>query len=271
MTSPTPVPGIDDRERKPKMPVLFIGHGSPMNAIEENPFSRTWENTGRRLPRPEAVLCISAHWLTRGSVRVTAIGAPGTIHDFSGFPAELYARQYPAPGAPAFADLTRRLLGAPTSALDHVRGLDHGAWSVLGRMYPAADIPVYQLSIDYDRPPEYHYDLGRRLKPLREHGVLIVGSGNLVHNLGTARPGARPYDWAEAFDTWLVARISAGDDTAVIGFRDLGRLAALAHPTHDHFLPLLYVLGARDRADRVEFFNSAFDLGSVSMRSIQFG
>jgi len=271
MTPPAPVPATGpSADTVSRMPALFVGHGSPMNAIDENRFSRTWEEMGQRLRRPTAVLCVSAHWLTQGSVRITTSGHPETIHDFYGFPDELYRRRYPAPGAPGCAEFTRRLVASPAIQSDPSRGLDHGAWSVLGRMYPDADVPVFELSIDFDQPPEYHYAVGQRLRPLRDRGVLILGSGNLVHNLGAARPGSAPYRWAEEFDGWLAGRLEAGEDAAVVGFQDLGRLAELAHPTIDHFLPLLYVLGARSPEDRLEFFATGFDLGSVSMRSVLF-
>lgn len=254
-----------------RMPVLFIGHGNPMNAIEDNPFTRTWREIGRRLPRPRAILSISAHWLTRSGTKVAAMAQPRTIHDFGGFPKELYEQHYPAPGAPEFAEQTRRLITVPEVTLDYGWGLDHGTWSVLLPMFPLADIPVYQLSIDYSQPPQFHYDLGSQLKALRQRGVLIIGSGNIVHNLPAMRSGEQPYDWAVEFDRTIAAWIEGGDHHAITDFRTLGSLAAAAQPTHDHFLPLLYVLGVQEKTESLEFFNTAIDLSSVSMRSILFG
>jgi 4,5-DOPA dioxygenase extradiol len=253
-----------------RLPMMFVGHGNPMNAILDNSFTKTWKEIGKQLPRPKAILSISAHWLTRYGTKVTAMEKPETIHDFGGFPKELFDQQYPAPGAPDFAKQTRRLIPSPEVSLDYDWGLDHGTWSVLLPMFPLADIPVYQLSIDYSKPPQFHYDLGKLLKSLRERGVLIIGSGNVVHNLSAMRLGEHPYDWALEFDDKIGEWISARNHQAIVDFQKLGTLASIAHPTHDHYLPLLYILGMQDKSDKLEFFNSEIDMGSVSMRSVLF-
>jgi 4,5-DOPA dioxygenase extradiol len=252
----------------PRMPFMFVGHGSPMNAIEDNVFNRGWSSVGKRLQRPNAILCISAHWLTPGSTQVTAMEVPRTIHDFYGFPKELFDVKYAAPGSPDYAEQTIRLIRKAEAIADYSWGLDHGTWSVLNRMFPEADIPTYQLSIDYSKAPRYHYELAKDLKPLRDRGVLVIGSGNLVHNLQALRMSAAPYDWAAEFDAAMTSRISGGDDVAVVDFAKLGRIAALAHPTPDHFLPLVYALGLRDARDEVEYFNDELVMSSISMRSV---
>jgi 4,5-DOPA dioxygenase extradiol len=251
------------------MPAIFVGHGNPMNAIEDNVFRRKWVELGPTLPKPKAILCISAHWITPETTMVTAMPRPKTIHDFGGFPKELYDVEYPAPGSPDFAIETQRIVDRAPIALDYNWGLDHGTWSVLLPMFPDADVPVYQLSIDYGRPAEFHYELGSQLRALRNRGVLIMGSGNLVHNLQRVRfDGGAPYDWAVEFDTIMATAIEQGDHKRVIEFQKLGALATLAHPTYDHFLPLLYVLGAVAGNEKPEFFNEGFDFGSASMRSV---
>ena len=252
------------------MPVLFVGHGNPMNAIEPNEFHKTWVSLGTRLPRPQAILCVSAHWLTRGT-KVTAMERPQTIHDFGGFPEELYQQQYPAPGAPALAEETRRLIGPASVQADVAWGLDHGTWSFLLPMYPQADIPVYQLSIDVTRKEQFHYDLAKALLPLRRKGVLIVGSGNIVHNLGMMQLSGKPYDWAVEFDEKIAALVLSGNHAPIINYEGFGRVARLAVPTNDHYLPLMYPLALKEPTDDIAFFNEATDLGSVSMRSIIFG
>jgi len=249
------------------MPVLFVGHGNPMNAISDNPFSRSWAAVGERIPRPNAVLCISAHWLTPGSTQVTAMDMPKTIHDFGGFPRVLFEQQYPAPGAPDYAEKTIELIRKAEVIEDYEWGLDHGTWSVLIKMFPDADIPVYQLSIDYAKDPQYHYDLSREIKALRDRGVLVVGSGNLVHNLSAIRLEGEPLDWAIEFDEVMKGLIDRGNDQGVVDFQELGSLARTAHPTIDHFLPLVYALGLKDGRDEIEYFNDEFDMSSVSMRS----
>ena len=250
------------------MPVLFVGHGNPMNAIQDTPFSTVWDAIGHQLPRPEAILCVSAHWLTPGETRVSVTVQPQTIHDFNGFPDPLFEQRYPAPGAPGIARQVMQIVDTRRIIADDEWGLDHGTWSVLGRMFPAANIPVFQLSLDYRMAPLDHYRLARQLKPLRKQGVLIVGSGNLVHNLRAMRSDGPPYDWAVAFDRKMAERIDRGEDAAVVNFQKLGELAQNAHPTWDHFLPLIYALAQRDEADCVHFFNAGFDLASISMRSV---
>ena len=261
-----------------RMPVLFVGHGSPMNAIEDNEYRRSWqalgEQFGAQLPRPQLILCISAHWLTSGW-KLTAMEQPRTIHDFGGFPPELFAQQYPAPGAPATAQDISRGIKQPLVELDSGEwGLDHGAWSVLKPMFPKADIPVVQLSMDYARPPAEHFELGRQLKGLRDHGVLIVGSGNIVHNLRAARFGSasnQAYEWAAEFDSKIAAQMEQGDLAGLADFEKLGTLAQLAHPTYDHYLPLLHAAGAADANEPMRFFNASYQAASISMRSAIWG
>ncbi len=250
-----------------KAPALFIGHGSPMNAIEDNPFSQGWRAAAGRFGKPRAVLCISAHWVTEG-VRVTANALPRTIHDFGGFPPELFAVQYPAPGAPALAaDIAKRLaaFGAETDAN---WGLDHGAWSVLVHLYPDADVPIAQLSLDARATPQRHYAIGQALAPLRDEGVLILGSGNIVHNLRHWRDSAAQ-DWVSSFDDSIADRIAARDHQAVIDYRN-HPMAKTAAPDWDHFVPLLYVLGAQGEGETAEWFNRA-TLPGISMTSLAFG
>jgi 4,5-DOPA dioxygenase extradiol len=253
-----------------RMPVLFLGHGSPMNAIEDNPWSRAWRETGHRLPRPKAILMISAHWETRG-LAVTASKTPETIHDFGGFPQALFDARYPAPGDPALARRVADLL-APEPVVQHpTRGLDHGAWSVLAPMYPAADIPVVQLSLDRTRTPQQHYDLGRRLTPLRDEGVLIVGSGDIVHNLRAAdfrRPEAP--EWADRFNAVAKRLIETGEHGPLIDYASLGEDAAQSINSAEHYLPLLYVLAAQGPGEPVSFFNDEV-FAAISMTSIAVG
>lgn len=250
-----------------RQPVLFVGHGSPMNAIEDNPWSRAWTALGERLPPPRAILCISAHWYVRGT-HITANRAPETIYDFSGFPRALYEVKYPAPGEPELASRIEQLLaGAATRRQDW--GLDHGAWSVLVKLQPRAEVPVLQLSIDRTAPPQAHLDLGRALAPLRDEGVLVLGSGNVTHNLAHAlrSGGSELPPWAERFDRDVAAAVEARDAAFLLRALDTedGRRS---HPTAEHYLPLLYVLGAAQGFERVEYPVSGFDLGSLSMRSI---
>lgn len=247
------------------MPFLFVGHGNPMNAILDTEYGREWERVGQTLPRPTAILAISAHWLTPGSTRVLAVDVPRTIHDFGGFPQELFDQQYPAQGSPEFAKKTIELIRKTEAIEDYRWGLDHGTWSVLKKMYPEADIPVYQLSIDYSQPPEYHYQLAKDLVELRNHGVLILGSGNIVHNLTTI---GRSYDWAAEFDEIMEQHLSNHNHKGVVDFLKLGELARLAHPTHDHFLPLIYLIGLQTENDEISYFNESFDFGTISMRSV---
>ncbi len=255
----------------PRMPVLFLGHGSPMNAIEENPWRRGWGEIGDRLPRPKAILCISAHWETAGAAAVSASPAPATIHDFGGFPQALFDVQYRAPGDPALAARVAALL-APDQVVPHpTRGLDHGAWSVLLPMYPDADVPVVQLSLDRSKPNAWHYQAGRRLAALRDEGVLIVGSGDIVHNLRDVnwRSGGTP-DWAPRFNATAKALIEARDHQPLIDWQALGPDAEASINTAEHYLPLLYVLGAAQGDEPVSFFNDDVFAG-ISMTSIVIG
>ncbi|MGO8675124.1 MAG: 4,5-DOPA dioxygenase extradiol [Limisphaerales bacterium] len=252
------------------MPALFIGHGNPMNAIEDTEFTRAWAEVARSLPKPKAVLCVSAHWETAGT-RVTAMEQPKTIHDFYGFPPALFEKRYPAPGSPELARAAQGLARKLPIELDLDWGLDHGAWSVLCRMFPEADVPVVQLSLDQRMAPAAHYELGLELRGLRKKGVLILGSGNIVHNLGEMVWEDTAYDWALAFDQRMKGLILSGDHGAIIGYSKLGRSARLAVPTAEHYLPLLYVLAAQDRSDGVGFFADKVTLGSMSMRSVRIG
>ncbi len=253
-----------------KMPVLFVGHGSPMNAVEGNEFSRAWAALGAELPRPQAILCISAHWETDGT-RVTAMPKPKTIHDFGGFPPELYKKQYPADGAPEWARITRETIHSTRVEPDMSWGLDHGTWAVLCRMYPAADVPVFQLSLDRALPPRDHYLIGSELASLRERGVLIVGSGNMVHNLGLMEWTDKPFDWAVEFDATLKNLIVKHDHEALIRYDRLGPKAELAIPTNEHYLPMLYTLALRGRDEKLAFFTEKVMLGSISMRGFRIG
>jgi len=253
-----------------RMPAIFFGHGNPMNALEENAYTKAWRAIGQTIPRPKAILAISAHWYLPATL-VTAMEQPRTIHDFGGFPRELYEVQYPAPGDLQLASRLTKLLGADQ---DHHWGLDHGTWSVLCHVFPNADVPVVQLSIDETQPPKFHYDLGTRLAPLRDEGILIVGSGNLVHNLHAyawGRHPAEPFDWAVRFEKQARDLLIAGNDEPLIDYESLGRDAVLSAPTPDHYLPLLYVMGARSKDDNVSFPVEGIDGGSVSMLTVQFG
>jgi 4,5-DOPA dioxygenase extradiol len=252
---------------------LFIGHGSPMNAIEENRFHRAWGEIARRLPRPKAVLCISAHWETRG-VFATSSAKPETIHDFSGFPAELEAFRYPAPGDPVLARRVARLVAHARVGLDAERGIDHGAWSVLCAMYPEADVPVVELSLDETQPAAFHYRLAQDLAALRGEGVLILGSGNIVHNLrrfqfASGKPTDRPepYAWALRFNEAVKQRIASFEHAELVAYEKLGREAQLSVPTPEHYLPLLYVLAQQGPHDQATFFNDEV-LSSISMTSL---
>lgn len=265
-------------KKSDRMPVMFVGHGSPMNAIGDNEYRRSWQalgaQFGAKYPPPQLILCISAHWLTEGWW-LTAMDQPKTIHDFGGFPQELFDQQYPAPGdalaARAISQQVRQRGSAPLGLDETEWGLDHGSWSVLKPMFPDAAIPVMQLSMDYSRAPEEHYALARQLKALRERGVLIVGSGNVVHNLRQAQRGAagnQAYDWALEFDQTTGGQIQQGNLDALQNFLKLGQLAKMAHPTHEHYLPLLYAAGAVEAGEQPQFFNTSFQLGSISMRSM---
>ena len=255
------------------LPAIFFGHGNPMNAIAANRYTGAWARIGHELPRPQAVLCISAHWFVPGT-GVTISTAPRTIHDFGGFPPELYRVQYPAPGDPALAGRVRRLLSPLEVRPEDSWGLDHGTWSVLRHVYPDADIPVVQLSIDETRPAASHFEIGRKLMPLRDEGVLIVGSGNLVHNLHAyawGRHSREPYDWAVRFENAAQEMMLADDMAPLVNYERLGPDAALSIPTPDHYLPLLYVLAARTQGEAIRFPVQGVDGGSISMLAVQVG
>ncbi|NTW48843.1 MAG: 4,5-DOPA dioxygenase extradiol [Chlorobiales bacterium] len=250
------------------MPALFVGHGSPMNAIEDNEFSRAWAEAGKFLPKPKAILCISAHWQTNGT-EVTAMDQPRTIHDFYGFPKPLFDVQYPAKGAPDLARLVQETVQKTEVKFDYDWGLDHGAWSVLCRMFPNADVPVVQLSLDQTKDPAFHYELGTELKALRRKGVLIIGSGNIVHNLMEVVWQDEAYDWAIEFDERVKQLILSGDHDRIIHYQKLGEIAQLSVPTVEHYLPLLYILGLQEKGDKISFFADKVTLGSMSMRSVR--
>jgi 4,5-DOPA dioxygenase extradiol len=255
------------------LPAIFFGHGNPMNALLSNPYTQAWHSIGDKTPRPNAILSISAHWFVP-ETGVTISTAPKTIHDFGGFPRELYQVEYPAPGDPELARRVQALLAPLPVTLDNSWGLDHGTWSVLKHVYPDADIPVVQLSIDERESPAFHFELGKRLAPLREEGVLIVGSGNLVHNLHTYAWGRHmpdPYDWAVRFETEARQMMVAGEHQPLIDYEKLGREALLSIPTPDHYLPLLYVIATRQQKEDVSFPVEGVDGGSISMLSVQIG
>lgn len=261
--------------KTPKMPVLFLGHGSPMNAIEENQFVQGFRKAASEIPKPNAILCISAHWFTQGT-KVTAMKMPRTIHDFGGFPQALFDVQYPAPGSPELAKETADLLTPVPVEEDHSWGLDHGAWSVIKHMYPNADIPVIQMSIDYTKPAQYHFELAKKLNILREKGILIIGSGNIIHNLrlidwrniNTVGAG---WDWAvearEKTNNWLLD----GNFSNIIQYQDQGIALQYAVPSPDHYLPLIYTLGLKDKAEELSLFNDELIGGSLSMTSVRIG
>ncbi|MDQ3746698.1 MAG: 4,5-DOPA dioxygenase extradiol [Acidobacteriota bacterium] len=255
------------------MPAIFFGHGNPLNALARNEYTEGWAAVGRGVPRPRAVLCVSAHWYVPGTA-VTAMAAPRTIHDFGGFPRELYEVQYPAPGDPELAARVRDLLAPDAVGLDYRWGLDHGTWSVLRHVFPDADVPVVQLSLNETQAPPFHYELARRLAPLRDEGVLVVGSGNLVHNLHTyawGRHETGPFDWAVRFEERARQLLLAGDDAPLVAYETMGRDALLAAPTPDHYLPLLYVIALRREGEAVTFPVEGVDGGSISMLSVRVG
>lgn len=255
-----------------RMPLVFLGHGSPMNAVEDGPYSRAWRDLGRTLPKPQAILVVSAHWMTRGTTLVDVSAMPKTIHDFYGFPDSLYDIQYPAPGAPDLARDVAALLASHHGAEDDTWGLDHGAWTVLKFLYPDADVPVFQVSIDMARGLEYQLEIGKTLSQLRNQGVLILGSGNVVHNLQRIRWGAgsQPNDFAVEFDQVFADRLTQRDMAHLADPTALGALLQAAHPTVDHYMPALTIAGASDTRDDLTFMTDAIDLGSVSMRSFVF-
>jgi len=256
-----------------RMPVLFVGHGSPTSAISPNSWTKAWSDIGSRVPRPNAILSISAHWITNGGMLVTASPRPQMNYDMGGFPPEMYQLKYPAPGNPALAkEIENTLQQTIPVHGDSSWGFDHGTWLVLRYLFPKADIPLIQLSIDYSKPPAFHFELARQLQPLRDKGVLILGSGNIVHNLREmVRADVKPFDWAVEFDRRMDENIQQGNFKGVVDFQKLGTLATVAHPTYDHFLPLLYVLGLQTKGEPVRTLTNGFQYKSVSMRSYQVG
>ena len=255
------------------MPAIFFGHGNPMNALSRNAYTEGWASIGRSIPRPRAVLAVSAHWYLPTTAVTTNTG-PRTIHDFGGFPQELYEVEYSAPGSPELARHVKDLLSPVPVGLDESWGLDHGTWAVLCHVFPDADIPVVQLSIDETQPPQFHYEIGKRLAPLREEGVLVMGSGNIVHNLHAyawGRHGVNPFDWAVRFERQARELLLKGNDDLLIAYERLGQDAMLSIPTPDHYLPLLYVMGARRKGEQVSFPVEGVDGGSVSMLAVQIG
>ncbi len=260
-----------------RMPVLFLGHGNPMHAVTEDAFSKTLGELGARLPAPKAILCISAHWLTQGTF-VTHVAQPKTIHDFFGFPKPLFEVQYKAPGSPELAERIYSQISKPgfEIQLDEQWGLDHGAWAVLRHLYPQANVPVVQLSIDTEQSLSFHYKLGMELRKLRDEGVLIVGSGNIVHNLRQIKwePNPPASDWAVSFDEWVKSRLLARDFAALASddlWNDVGESARMSVPSWDHWIPILYALGASDEGDSLEFVYDAIENGSIAMRSLVLG
>jgi 4,5-DOPA dioxygenase extradiol len=255
------------------LPAIFFGHGNPMNALMDNSYTEAWRRIGANLPTPKAILCVSAHWFVPGT-GVTISTAPRTIHDFGGFPRELYQVQYPAPGDPELARRVQRLLAPVAVQLDNSWGLDHGTWSVLRHVYPLADIPIVQLSIDETQPAVFHFEVGRKLASLRTENILIVGSGNLVHNLHTYAWGRHtpdPYDWAVKFETRAKEMMLAGESSSLVNYEKLGPEAVLSIPTPDHYLPLLYVIATRQQSEPVTFPVEGVDGGSISMLTVQVG
>ena len=255
------------------MPAIFFGHGNPMNALLRNEWTEGWAAIGKDIDRPRAVLCVSAHWYLPATL-VSAMPAPRTIHDFGGFPRELYQVQYPAPGDPELARRVKEMLAPLPVELDNSWGLDHGTWSVLMHAFPEADVPIVQLSIDETQPAAFHFELGKRLAPLRDEGILIVGSGNLVHNLHTYAWGKHmpePYDWAVRFETAAKDMMVKGEFEPLVNYENLGRDALLSIPTPDHYLPLLYVIGTQQKDDAITFPVQGVDGGSISMLTVRVG
>ncbi len=258
----------------PRMPSIFIGHGNPMNALYDNAFTRHLNELGRTLERPKAVLVVSAHWLTPGDTLVAVNPRPETIHDFGGFPDALFQVQYPAPGAPEAARKAAATVTGLKVHEDHDMGLDHGAWTVLKHIWPAADVPVFQLSLNWGMRTAGHYALARELRTLRNAGILILGSGNVVHNLGRSRwsdPDGPAFDWAQQFDAFVEDKVATGDHPALVNYEGLGAVARMAHPTNDHYLPLLYTMGVADPGEPLKVLHTGMEMGSISMRSFQLG
>lgn len=252
-----------------RFPLLFLGHGSPMNAIEENEFVQGWRKAGENLEKPNAILCISAHWETKGT-QVTAMPQPPTIHDFYGFPKALYEVDYPAPGSPELAEETKQTIKSTQVELDHSWGLDHGAWSVVKHLFPNADVPIVQMSLDSTQPPAYHYALAKELNSLRRKGVLIVGSGNMVHNLRIMDWGKpnEGYDWAQEANEKMKKYIHDGDHLSLVNYNSGGKAMQLSVPTPEHYLPLLYILALKENDENVQVFNDKTIMGSIAMTSI---
>lgn len=271
MSAITELQSLHDRlTPSARMPVVFLGHGSPMNALEDTAYSRSWTELGKSLPEPAAILVVSAHWMTRGTTLIDVSAMPRTIYDFYGFPDALYAMEYPAPGDPALAREVVSLLASHNAAEDDTWGLDHGAWTVLRFLYPQAKVPVFQVSIDMGRGLDHQLEVGRTLSQLRDRGVLILGSGNVVHNLRTVQFGGAPQDFAVEFDQMFADRLAERDLKSLADPARLGNLLRMAHPTPDHYMPALTIAGASDARDGLTFINDAIDLGSVSMRSFVF-
>jgi 4,5-DOPA dioxygenase extradiol len=264
MTENTPRPA------RSRMPALFLAHGNPMNAVADNEFTRSLGLLAAQLPRPKAILVVSAHWLTRGT-HVLTTPAPRTIHDFGGFPAELYAIEYPAPGTPDFANRVNQLL--PAAVPDATWGLDHASWSVLRHMWPDADVPTFELSLDVSAPPRAHWETGRQLAALRDEGVLVLGSGNIVHSFAGAswEPDAPAHSWALEFDAWVADALTRGDRDALVDYQTAGTMARLSVPTNDHYLPLLYPAAMCTVDDEVTFPYTGIEMASMSMRCVRFG
>jgi 4,5-DOPA dioxygenase extradiol len=253
------------------MPVLFLGHGNPMNAIEENEFTKGWTDTGKSIPKPTAILCISAHWETRGTY-VTAMDKPQTIHDFGGFPQQLFDMQYLAPGDVELAKETKSNVTKTDVGFNYDWGLDHGCWVVVSRLYPKADIPVIQLSLDYTKPAQWHFELAKELAFLRKKGVLIIGSGNVVHNLGLVNwQNGKPFDWAIEADNTVKSLINTHDYQSLEKYDSLGKAMSLAVPTPEHYLPLLYTLALKNENENLAYFNDKIVNGSISMASLKIG
>lgn len=252
-------------------PAIFLGHGSPMNAIERNRYTEAWAAIGKRFAKPKAILAISAHWYIRGTA-VTAMAKPPVIHDFGGFPPALHAFEYPAPGDPALAARVKTLLAPLSVRLDEEWGLDHGTWSVLTHVYPKADVPIVQLSIDGTQPAHYHYELGQRLAALRDEDIMLVGSGNVVHNLRVMRrtSDGHAYPWAMQFNETVRGHLQSGDHAPLIGYQALGDAARMSIPTAEHYLPLLYVAGARRQGDTTTILTDGIELASISMLSVAY-
>ncbi|MFI5221929.1 MAG: 4,5-DOPA dioxygenase extradiol [Bacteroidia bacterium] len=263
---------MNENSSTSRMPVLFIGHGNPMNALYDNPFTRSLNKLGKEIPKPKAILVISAHWLTRGTF-VHSSPVPKTIHDFGGFPDELFKVQYNAPGSPEFAKQTKENIHSITVQLDTEWGLDHGAWTILKHLYPAADVPVFELSIDYNKPAQYHYDLAKELASLRTKGVLIIGSGNIVHNLGRVSwddPNAK-FDWSIEFDEKVKSFLVNHQHQQLIDYEKMGKAAVLSVPTNDHYLPMIYSIALQEKNESLVQTYESIEMGSISMRCFKIG